>query len=305
MYCLKGEKAGKTNMNNQISSLIMLHTLKMNFKQNKMVRFLACPAVNAIRLFRLLTYQFTEDARQVRKFKDKYKGQRCFIIGNGPSLQANDLDQLCKEHCFAANRIFYMFQKTDWRPEFYLCADSYVLNDIKDTVRQLELPNIFIHLEGKKLRLCNPYTKIIYINNYYPYLINNHKRISGIRVSSDVSHHFEAGETVTFNAIQFAFYMGFTEIYLLGVDHNYSKKRDHTGKITVDSRVQDYFDGLFNNDYSVQNIETSTAAYKAAAEYAKRHHIKITNLTRGGKLEVFPREDFEKIIKEKVEKKHE
>ena len=178
----------------------------------------------------------------------------------------------------------------------YLTKQTGVL--IKGEIEKLKLPNIFIHLEGKKLNISNPNTRIVYINNYYPYLVNNHKRVTGIRVSSDVSHHFTAGETVTFNALQFAFYMGFSEIYLLGVDHNYSKKRDRNGNIITDPSIRDYFEGVSNNDYSIQNIETSTAAYQAAANYAKTYNILIKNLTRGGKLEVFPRGNFDEIVKE-------
>lgn len=281
----------------QILPLIFT-SAKRKLKQNTAIRILAAPAVNAIRGFRLLTYQFSKDAGYLRQWKDKYRGERCFIIGNGPSLKAGDLELLCEEHCFAANRIFQIFEQTNWRPEFYLCVDSCVLHDIRHTIGKLELANIFLHLEGKKLKIRNPNARITYINNYYPYLVHNHRRVNGIHVSSDVSHHFTAGETVTFNALQFAFYMGFTEIYLLGVDHNYSKKRDSKGNVTVDPTIQDYFEGLSSNDYSVQNIETSTAAYQSAAKYAKEHQITVKNLTRGGNLEVFPREDFDRIIKE-------
>ena len=37
-------------------------------------------------------------------------------------------------------------------------------------------------------------------------------------------------------------------------------------------------------------------AYQAAREYADRHGIKIYNATRGGKLEVFERVDFDSLF---------
>lgn len=50
--------------------------------------------------------------RNILKLKNKYQGKRCFIIGNGPSLTAEDLDKLENEICFAANRIYNIFPKT-------------------------------------------------------------------------------------------------------------------------------------------------------------------------------------------------
>ena len=83
----------------------------------------------------------------MRELKDKYKGQRCFVIGNGPSLTAEDLNLLKGEVTFASNRIYKMFEQTDWRPTYYAVFDEWVGSDP-------ELPknvNSF-HCEGKFVR---------------------------------------------------------------------------------------------------------------------------------------------------------
>ena len=56
---------------------------------------------------------------KLKKYKDIHKGKRCFIIGNGPSLQMSDLEILYKnkEICFGVNRIFLGFKDTEWRPD--------------------------------------------------------------------------------------------------------------------------------------------------------------------------------------------
>ena len=119
-------------------------------KQNKMVRVAAFPVVNMIRLSRKIFYRFSSDSREIRAYKNIHQGERCFIIGNGPSLTMEDLSCLTGEHCFAANRICNAFSKTDWRPEYYMCVDSSVFKDMKDTISSLNLPNIFLTLECKK-----------------------------------------------------------------------------------------------------------------------------------------------------------
>ena len=46
---------------------------------------------------------------RLAELKDKYQGQRAFIIGNGPSLKITDLSKLKEEFTFGLNRIYLMF----------------------------------------------------------------------------------------------------------------------------------------------------------------------------------------------------
>ena len=61
-------------------------------------------------------------------------------------------------------------------------------------------------------------------------------------------------------------------------------------------KVKDYFDDEPSKNYNVQNVQTSTAAYRSAKKYCDQHEIIIKNLTRGGALEVFERADFNDIL---------
>ena len=61
------------------------------------------------------------------KYKDKHKGQRVFIIGNGPSLSKTDLNLIKNEVSFAMNRISLIYDKNiDWRPTYYLFSSTNV-----------------------------------------------------------------------------------------------------------------------------------------------------------------------------------
>lgn len=51
--------------------------------------------------------------------------ERCFIVGNGPSLTMSDLQAISEEDCFGANHIYKLFDKTSWRPKYYVLQDRY------------------------------------------------------------------------------------------------------------------------------------------------------------------------------------
>ena len=63
---------------------------------------------------------------KIKHFKNAHKGERCFIVCNGPSLTAQDLDKISREYSFGSNRIYNMFPYTKWRPTYYCEADPYV-----------------------------------------------------------------------------------------------------------------------------------------------------------------------------------
>lgn len=262
-------------------------------RTSKLVRVLLYPYMNYKRVSNKKKYAKTEDAKYIRSLKDTKKGKRCFILGNGPSLTIDDLNKLKNEDTFAFNRIYFMFDKTDWRPTYYMCVDVGVLGMNLPTMEKLKLPNIILSDIARKS--VEDSSNIHYLYDYSRFKVNRWG-FDRPYVSEDVSDHCCFCFTVTYDAIQLAIYMGYSEIYLLGVDHNYSVKTDSKGRITRDESVKDYFEGLEKTAITAMNYEATTAAFEAARRYADEHNIVIKNATRGGKLEVFERIDFDSII---------
>lgn len=77
----------------------MKKNIIFELKKSKLLRILCFPFVNLIRYSRLITYPLTKDSREIKKMKNTHTGERCFIIGNGPSLRAEDLELLRNEYC--------------------------------------------------------------------------------------------------------------------------------------------------------------------------------------------------------------
>lgn len=245
-------------------------------------------------------YLRTPDSHYMKTLKGIHEGKRCFIIGNGPSLRAGDLEKLKDEFTFAANTIYNIFDRTDWRPTYYLSVDDRTMKVVQGELQNYNMGHLFLRHDKCILQApTNQLTKI-YISQLLfevdPKPYNN----TQIYFSEDVSDHFSNGGTVTYEAIQLAVYMGFKEIYLLGIDHHYSAAVDAEGKIVIDKTVKDHFD---NTDCLTMGypaiIRTAEYAYTIAKEYCDNHGIIIRNATRGGKLEVFERVDFDAIVASK------
>ena len=67
----------------------------------------------------------------------------------------------------------------------------------------------------------------------------------------------------------------------------------------VDDSVKDYFTDRYNEDKAelyIPNTEKSTLTYAAMQIHCEKRGIRVCNATRGGKLEVFPRVDFDSLF---------
>jgi hypothetical protein len=108
------------------------------------------------------------------------------------------------------------------------------------------------------------------------------------------------GFTVTYGAIQLAYYMGFSEVYLVGIDHNYSISLNEKGVPVMKDDVKDYFEGskASNKGLNLPRIVESTMAYMTARKFADAHEgFTVYNATRGGKLEAFERVNLDEVLR--------
>jgi hypothetical protein len=230
---------------------------------------------------------------RLMQFKDKHKGQRCFIIGNGPSLLASDLEKLKNEISFATNKIYLMFDQTSWRPSYYVIGDDRILRRIHRQIKQkIKSPrfyafNVVFDIED----FC--------LNNDYFYFLDGNVEWKPVPFAkptfSEEPFILQVGQTVTYECLQLAAYMGFGEIYLLGVDNNYSSSINNAGYYVAND-VKEHFSASYDASIYIALIDIQNAAYETALEYADKHGIKIYNATRGGKLEVFQRVDFDSLF---------
>ncbi len=240
-------------------------------------------------------FEKTKYGKKLAALKDLHKGERCFIVANGPSLTAEDLNVLHKnnEFTFAMNRIYKIFPQTSWRPSFYVCEDINIFNESIDDINAIPAKYKFIPVNHKWYNNVSIDGALYFFANY---IRENDFPDS---FSTNIAKQMDSLGTVTFTCINIAAFMGFNKIYLLGVDHNYTVTINEQGETIVDKTAKDYFCDNYDNDIKdivVHDMGQNTRAYRKAKKYCDEHNISIYNATRGGKLEVFPRVDFDEII---------
>lgn len=257
-------------------------------------RAIKLPLMNIVRGMRYVLFRFSADHKKLKELKGKYEGERCFIVGNGPSLTLEDLEKLKGEHCFAFNRIYETFDKTSWRPEFYMVLDNDVMRTVAKNFDKIEAKYKLLNVMGKTLGVKGD-DDTIFFCSFGPYRVkefNYQKK----KISEDISKYISLNYSVTGAAIETALYLGFKEIYFVGMDHNYSKYIDKNGVGHCDAGITDY--SLMNKHDFVYFIykDALESCFECYRKYCEQNGVRIANATRGGKLEIFDRVDLDKIL---------
>lgn len=243
----------------------------------------------------------TKRSKRLKSYRNRYAGQRCFLIGNGPSLCAEDLDKLQNEITFGCNFIHKIYPQTDWRPTFHFLSDS-------GTVRTASWDLVQNQDESKTTFFIRDYTwKFMYVKPkdavLVPYISLKKYKVHG----NFLAYHYISHATVMSMMLEAAFYMGFREIYLIGVDgttssgkggnfvKNYFSDQQRAQLDKMKRRAIKNYDVLQRRR---ELAERQNAVYQKLREYAEKHDIKIYNAGRNSALEVFERADFDAVLSE-------
>ena len=245
-----------------------------------------------------LEISITSNDKRLKPLKNIHKGERCFIIGNGPSLRLSDLDRLKYELTFACNKIFLAFDQTDWRPSYYTILDILVAEKNHAVVNELNLCKIFSSS-------VKPYFKnmsdIIWLRDIHRPVRNGQH---DLRFSSNPMKGVHGGWTVIYTQLQIAFYMGIREVYLIGVDFSFKVPKP-TGEICMHGEIiedqgdQNHFHPKYREPgerWTMPRLDLQYEAFKCAQKFFETNNGGIYNASRKTSLDIFPLVDFDNII---------
>jgi len=238
-----------------------------------------------------LAYRFSREGRRSRAKLEAMRGTasgRCVIIGNGPSLNQMDLSVLRDVPGFALNRGYLLFDRIGGPTTYLVSANKYVLEQSMAEMLGASPGPKFFNWRHRHL-VPNGRDDVIFFDT-----------VRNPGFSTDVPNRgLWEGATVTMVAMQLAYHLGFREIVLIGVDHNFTTEGPAHKLVTSQGADPNHFDpNYFGAGYKWQlpDLERSERAYRMARAAFEAAGGEVVDATVGGKLQVFRKVDFAELF---------
>ncbi|WP_140909991.1 6-hydroxymethylpterin diphosphokinase MptE-like protein [Cognatiluteimonas lumbrici] len=225
--------------------------------------------------------------RRLHASRDRHAGSRAVILCNGPSLLSTDFDRLAASDAFVfgLNKINLLFPRTDLRPGAIVAVNPFVIEQNLDFFRTT---GIDLYLDSGSYPLVGRRDNLTYLHS-----------APAPHFARDCSVSVYQGYTVTFVALQLAFHMGFTDVALVGCDHDFSSKGPANMEVVAAERDADHFDPDYfpqGATWQLPDLAQSEASYALAREAYEAAGRRVLNCTVGGKLEIFARMSLETFL---------
>lgn len=231
------------------------------------------------------------------KLKNLHCDERCFILMNGPSLNNYDLTLLENEITFCTNH----FNRSDvykiTKPNYHIALDKGFFDIKGNKLQKDELEDLIDNNKNCKFIFHSHYLENFKLtDNVY---VTYPKHFPGIYgVKNDLHSVTSNFANVSLFAINCAIYMGFKEIYMLGLDfepgifnhfyeeqgHELEKKRknyNEASKSLICERYWGYSMAQYHSFY--------------LSDYAKKNNVKIYNTNNSSYIRSFDFKSFDQI----------
>lgn len=227
-----------------------------------------------------------DSIRRLAALKDIHRGERCFIIGNGPSLKQTDLSRLKGEFTLGQNRIYLAFPEIGFPTSYYLSVNDLVVEQCAAEIQQLSMPR-FVSWRARKW--LKPQENLYFIHTTY----------TGEKFARDIRERVWEGGTVTYTSLQVAFFLGFSQVILIGVDHNYVTQGKPNATVVSQGDDPNHFHpGYFGKGFRWQlpDLLQWEDAYRLARRTFEANGRSVVDATIGGKLRVFERVAYDHLF---------
>lgn len=228
--------------------------------------------------------------RHLSELKDSQLGNACIILGNGPSLTLELLDVFrhLKIFSFVANGFCLIFDKTEFRPDAVCMSNMDAVSRFGASYPQSALK---FYVEGAGVQLGSGLRNLFELPFACKHDQGLHTSpfIGDGNFSLDPSIVNYCGDTVVLDfALPIAFFMGFTEVFLCGVDCDYSKGYFCHG---YEKNASPGFKGMIHGDYSI-----AIPAYEYTEKIFRQNGRRLARLTQSDKLSFIKYCEIEELI---------
>jgi hypothetical protein len=227
-----------------------------------------------------------DSVHRLAALKDRHRGERCFIIGNGPSLKQTDLSHLRSEFTLGQNRIYLAFPELGFSTNYYLSVNDLVVEQCAAEIQNLAMPRF---VSWRARRWLTPQENLFFIHTTY----------TGPKFACDIRERVWEGGTVTYTSLQVAYFLGFAEVILVGVDHNYVTQGKPNATVVSQGDDPNHFDPAYFGKgfrWQLPDLVQWEDAYRLARRTYEADGRRVLDATVGGKLTVFPKVDYESLF---------
>ncbi len=237
--------------------------------------------------------RWRESQKHLEAYRNLHQGKRCFVIGNGPSLRQTDMSRLRGEITFGLNRIYLAFDELGFTTSYLVAVNDLVLEQCASDMTRLSLPK-FVTWRARRWFKGGGSAgqETVFLDTDFTGEEN---------FSAEATGRIFEGFTVTYVALQLAYFMGCQQVYLVGVDHNYTTQGP--ANLAVVSQGEDpnhfsphYFGKGFK--WQLPDLDGNERAYHMARNAYEAAGRSVINATVGGKLEVFPRVEYNSLFED-------
>jgi hypothetical protein len=227
-----------------------------------------------------------ESIQGLQKYENKYQGERCFIIGNGPSLRKTDLTKLKNEHTFGMNRIYLAFPEMGFPTSFFVSINDLVIEQTAADILNLKMPKF---VSWRSHQWLKPSQDLFFLYTTY----------TGPKFSKKATGRLWEGATVTFITLQLAYFLGFKEVVLIGVDHSFTTKGKPNETVVSQGDDPNHFSSTYFGKgfrWQLPDLETSELAYRMARAAFEEDGRRVLDATVNGNLTVFPKVNYDRLF---------
>ena len=238
-------------------------------------------------LARIFSPVWMKNKQRLETWRNKFAGERCFVVGNGPSLRKTDLSKLAGEFTIGMNRIYLAFDDYQFRSSCLVSVNDLVLEQCHAEMQTLDITK-FISWRARKYFKADPETLFLDTDYTLPEDFNG-----------DATGRLFEGFTVTYVSLQLAYFLGFSKAILIGVDHNFTTKGPANTVVTSQGEDPNHFaSNYFGKGFRWQlpDLAGSERAYRMARKAFRADGRQILDATVGGKLDIFPKVDYEHLF---------
>lgn len=197
------------------------------------------------------------------EYRDQFAGL-CFILGNGPSLNLltkDERDALEGNFTFAGGRFFQW--ENHWPPSFYLYTEPEHINGTRPVPYFMAQATV-AKMACRWQPLPDDWVEVPITNNLAHNALNY--GFKGLMGCEEGASHVHPAKETPLVAVQVALYLGFTELYLLGVDGGGKGSRNASGGVRKGGKAFEQMAPFYERAASETGLKdcTPNGAYNVA-----------------------------------------